>query len=563
MEKTATTPSRTGHRLRNLLSDCREALFSRTMKITPLCSLAMFLAAGLSAAVVDVPSKVDSVTVYPGYAKVTRTFVAELPAGASTLRFSGIPEGADLSFVQIDPGEGAALSLGMGSGECEFKDADKSEALLALEAKVRGLVAQKDALAAEKDVATAYAASRAALVASINKGLAETGNGELIALAQAAYDDAAAALAAAREKGAAIDEKLRLLELGLAAAQEAVEKQTARERATSASYSVEAISAGGKTVGTVSYLVSGCAWEPSYIAKADTAAGTVAITYLANISQNSGEDWTDAVLTLETSRPGSGLKPVEPPAVVLSQGRGRGYGSSIAMKSMDAAWAPEAAAAPVPMLDNAVSVTGTLTGFNAVLKDRSSVPSSEAATTLTILVREEKADFHTETIPLSAETAYLIAKMKNPFPLPVLAGKVQAVVDGSTSGSGFLEETLPGEDLTLGLGANQKVTVERRTIAEKGKNSGIFGGKRVENRSYVNKVTNHMAVPQKIIVRDRVPLSKDEKIEVKLDLPANATPDTETGLFNQEVTLKSGESIELPTKFRVSYPSDWVISGNF
>jgi uncharacterized protein (TIGR02231 family) len=329
---------------------------------------------------------------------------------------------------------------------------------------------------------------------------------------------------------------------------------------------VEAVSEGGKTSGTISYLVSGCTWTPSYIAKADTAAGTVAITYLANILQNSGEDWNDAALTLETSRPGSGLKPVEPPAVMLQQFTEPYYRSAGAISkslAMEEEWSDKAPLPPVPMMANAVSVAGTLTGFNAALKERASVPSSEAETTLTILVREEKTDFHTETIPLSAETAYLVAKMKNPFPLPVLAGKVQAIVDGSTSGSGYLEETLPGEDLTLGLGANQKVTVERRTIAEKGKNSGVFGGKRVENRSYVNKVTNHMSVPQKIVVRDRVPISKDEKIAVLLDLPANATPDTETGLFDQEVTLKPGESIELPTKFRVSYPSDWKITGTF
>jgi uncharacterized protein (TIGR02231 family) len=536
------------------------------MKITPLCTLAIFLAAELSAAAVDVPSKIDSVTVYPGFARVTRSFAADLPAGASTLRFSGIPANADLSFVQIAPGTGPALSLGMGSGESDFKDADKSADLLALEAKVRELAAQRDALTAEKDAANAFAGSRAALVTSINRGLAETGKGELIGLAQNAYDDAAAAQAAALVKNAAIDEKLRLLSLDSAAAELAVEKQLARERATSASYSVEAVSEGGKTSGTISYLVSGCTWTPSYIAKADTAAGTVAITYLANILQNSGEDWNDAALTLETSRPGSGLKPVEPPAVMLQQFTEPYYRSAGAISkslAMEEEWSDKAPLPPVPMMANAVSVAGTLTGFNAALKERASVPSSEAETTLTILVREEKTDFHTETIPLSAETAYLVAKMKNPFPLPVLAGKVQAIVDGSTSGSGYLEETLPGEDLTLGLGANQKVTVERRTIAEKGKNSGVFGGKRVENRSYVNKVTNHMSVPQKIVVRDRVPISKDEKIAVLLDLPANATPDTETGLFDQEVTLKPGESIELPTKFRVSYPSDWKITGTF
>jgi len=534
------------------------------MKTTSVCALFLFLAAGLSAAVVEVPSKIESVTVYQGVAKVTRSYAVDLPAGSgATLRFSGLPASLDQSYVQVSVSEGAALTLGMVTCDSDFKEADKSPALLALEAKLRDLDTRRKALSGEREAALALARSRVALVDSINRGLAETGKPELIALSQNAYADAAAAVVTANASVAGIDEQLRLLVLDADAAREVLDKQMAREQATSLKYSVEAVSAGGHTKGTISYYVPSPSWTPSYIVRADTTKGTVAITYLAGISQNTGEDWNGVTLTLETSRPGAGAKPVEPSPIVLQQFTGPVYGRS-ASKSLDYFEASAAPAPPPPASAyNSVAVTSSLTGFRAEVKGIVSVLSSDNATVLTLMDRDIPTDFHTETIPLSAETAYLVGKAKNAFPLPILAGQMQAIVDGSTNGTGYFEETLPGDELTMGLGVNQNVVVERKVVTEKGKNSGIFGGRRVEERSYVNKITNNMSVPQRIVVRDRLPITRDDKIEVKLLQPAAAKPDTETGLFDQEITLQPGQSIELPTQFKVSYPGDWKITGGF
>ena len=538
------------------------------MKTTPICALFLSLATALSAAVVDVPSQIQSVTVYQGVAKVTRSFELDLAAGpGATLRFSGLPQSVDTGFVQVSVTEGQPLSLGIVTMSADFAEADKSPALQALEAKLRELLNRQKALGVERDAVNALAGSRKALVDAVNRGLAETGKPELYDLSRRAYEDAAATLAASQAKMADIDEQLRVLAIDIAAAKDAADKENAREQQTCVKYMVEALSAGGHSKGTISYYVNGPSWSPAYIARADTVKGNLGITYLAGITQNTGEDWKDVALTLETSRPGAGAKPVEPSPIFLQQQTAY-YGRS-ASKSMD--WVePEAAASapppPAPALAafrTQATVEASSTGFRAEIPGRQSVLSSETETVLTLMEKSCAADFHTETIPLSAETAFLLGKTKNPFPLPVLAGKMQAIVDGSTNGEGALEETLPGDDLTLGLGVNQNVVVERTTVTEKGKNAGVFGGRRVEERSYVNKITNHMSVPQRIVVRDRLPISKDDKIEVKLLQPSGATPDTETGLFDQEITLKPGESIKLPTQFRVSYPADWKISGGF
>jgi len=66
----------------------------------------------------------------------------------------------------------------------------------------------------------------------------------------------------------------------------------------------------------VSYLVSGAGWTPIYDLRLLEKEGnpTLEIAYLANVTQNSGEDWEDISLTLSTANPAqsSTLPELEP-----------------------------------------------------------------------------------------------------------------------------------------------------------------------------------------------------------------------------------------------------------
>lgn len=535
------------------------------MKTFPAYAIAlMFPFVGLSAATVEVDSTIDSVTVYQGTAKVTRTFEVNLPAEAGTrLHFSGIPSGVDQSFVQVASTDGEPLDFGVATFANEYKDSDRSQVLEELEAKLRAVEARKSLLEADKKALNDLVLSRHRLLASINQGLAETGKPELYELARSAYSELEAATRNSLEKGALIDEDLHKVNEELALAKEARDKQAARERDTSADYTVEVVSDGGLSRGTISYYVDGVYWEPSYVVKADTTAGSLDIAYLCSIRQNTGEDWKNVALSLETSRPSSGAKPREPKPVYLNK-----------MDLIASGMAEEAVpmtrnvtfAAKAKVMDERATAAGSIStvsataaGFSASLEGRVSVLSGDVQAVLPLTSRAMSCEFHTETIPLTSTDAFLVAKLKNAFALPMLAGSMQVVVDGSTNGTGRMEETLPGAEITMGLGVNQNVVVKRKTIAEKTGTGGLFGGKRVEERRYLTTVTNHMKVPARVLVKDSVPISRDEKIVVTLEKPAKADVDPEKGSFTMEQTIQPGASVELPTEYTIAYPSDWEI----
>ena len=544
------------------------------MKLLPLCTILLTLpCAGLWSETVDVNSTLDSVTVYQGGAKVSRTFEVNLKAGENdVLRFTGLPLTIDGALVQVGATEGAKLDFGVATLTSEYKAEDRSQTLKDLEAKVRGIEARIAGIEADRKAADDFVLSRKSLVDSINDGLAKTGKLELYELSKTAYADEEQASREAAAKIAKLDEALRVEGENLTAAKLAVEKQRQREASTAAKYSVAVVSTGGATKGEISYYVPAAFWSPSYVVKADTAAGSADIAYMCAVTQSSGEDWNNVTLYLETSKPSEGAKPVDPNVTVL--------------RKREPIMAMSAGAPPMPQEDVALdagtmrinstarmrkavpagamnAVTTSLTGFRAAISGRVSVPANGETTLLPLASKSIPCEFHTETVPATAETAFLVGKLKNAFDLPLLAGEMQVIVDGLTNGTGLVEETLPGAETTLGCGVNQNVTVERKKIADKGGQGGIFGGKRVETRSYVNKLTNHMKVPARVVVREAVPLSKDDKIVVELLQPKDAKIDPEKGSFEREVTLQPGASIELPTEFTVTYPSDWQVFPSF
>ncbi|MCZ0900813.1 mucoidy inhibitor MuiA family protein, partial [Microcoleus sp. HI-ES] len=54
----------------------------------------------------------------------------------------------------------------------------------------------------------------------------------------------------------------------------------------------------------VSYVVMRARWTPLYDLRVNTTNNQINLNYLAEVNQNTGEDWTGVALTLSTAKPG-------------------------------------------------------------------------------------------------------------------------------------------------------------------------------------------------------------------------------------------------------------------
>ncbi len=93
--------------------------------------------------------------------------------------------------------------------------------------------------------------------------------------------------------------------------------------------SVESAGAGDFELEVI-YTVYGAQWEPLYDARVQLLVpdspdglleGKLQLSYLAKITQNTGEDWNDVALTLSTAQPNLGTLPpkLEPLYVDVSR----------------------------------------------------------------------------------------------------------------------------------------------------------------------------------------------------------------------------------------------------
>jgi len=86
-------------------------------------------------------------------------------------------------------------------------------------------------------------------------------------------------------------------------------------------------------------------------------------------------------------------------------------------------------------------------------------------------------------------------------------------------------------------------------------------GKRI-TYEYLITVQNNKKTAERVIVVDQVPLSRNEKIVVKVLAPdGKEVKPTEEGSLKWTLELKPAEKRELTIKFTVDYPKDVDVSG--
>src|SRR5690606_27514857 len=121
---------------------------------------------------------------------------------------------------------------------------------------------------------------------------------------------------------------------------------------------------------------------------------------------------------------------------------------------------------------------------------------------------------------------------------------------------------MPGEKLELAFGADAGISVSRKLIKRYTENTGFSGAGRRITYDYEITVENHKKTEERIVIKDRKPVSRNEKITVKLLKPApNAIEQTPEGELEWDWQLPPGEKKTSPLSFSIDYPADADITG--
>ena len=249
----------------------------------------------------EAASSIDSVTVYPDGATVTRVIRLDLPAGDTTLLARDFPLTLDPSSLRIE-GEGGAR-LVIGSVESRQPRPAPPANLPEIDRRIESLRDQRAVL----DGAIAAAAARRKFAERFADaspaGIGEKGEARPLGEWRAAFAAIAEEIGVA--DNAIRDAKIKQRDLDRDIARLEAERSANPPRKLEVRIDLNAAEASSATL-RVTYAVRGARWTPIYDARLDTGAKdrkpSLELIRRAEIVQTTGEDWADVALAVSTMR---------------------------------------------------------------------------------------------------------------------------------------------------------------------------------------------------------------------------------------------------------------------
>lgn len=475
---------------------------------------------------------IAKVTVYRSRAGVTRSVDVPAEAGLWDLRIGGLPASIDSATLQAKVTGGKLLDVRFETRTIATDAATDPE--------LRKAIVRLEELRRERqqlDFAAKALESESKLLDAVTARIADGAGKEAGgALEPARLGEQMDFLARRRKDllGNALELTRRSQKLDdeIRAADAEVERRGGESRVEREAV-VSLATTGGDAGVELTYLVTDAGWRPAYSVRADPDAKTLSIEFDAVIVQASGEDWNSAALSVSTAEPSRRpLPPGIPPVFVepLPPPSEGGPGGVARFK----AGAPPAAAAPMArgvfgsagdeesgealarMMNDAEAVaTGAVVAY--AIPRPVTIPSDATAERKTrVATIEAKPTFSLVTRPLVDPAVYGKAVARNDSPYLLVAGPASVFVGGDSVGTARLDDVPPGGELAFWLGADRRIEAKRTLVAKTAGKDGLFEKSTVLEWKRRIELFNTGTSAVEVIVDDREPVSRDERIKVEL-----------------------------------------------
>jgi uncharacterized protein (TIGR02231 family) len=334
---------------------------------------------------------------------------------------------------------------------------------------------------------------------------------------------------------------------------------------------VEVISAGSLTI-ELTYVTAGAGWKPLYDLRLleEAPTPTLEVGYLAQVSQQTGEDWQSVELILSTARPAlaATLPELDPwyiqPRPPIAKHAQAAKPMAMAARAAPVPEAPQeaftlGAELEAEEMTASVSTSGAAVTYQLLVP--ASIPGDGAPHKVTVARYSLPPQLDYVTAPRLAEAAYRRAKVRNDSPYTLLPGSANLFAGEEFIGATQLEMTAPQGEIELYLGADDRVKVERE-LKRREVEKTIIGGKRRIHYGYEIRLENLLPVAVALTVHDQMPVPRHEEIKVRLEsAEPRPSKQTELNLLDWELSLQAKEKRALRFDFLIEYPQDMEVIG--
>ncbi|AFY31239.1 mucoidy inhibitor MuiA family protein [Calothrix sp. PCC 7507] len=524
-------------------------------------------------------SQIVAVTVYGNKALVTRLGTVSLTGMEQELVIPSLPVTLEPESVRVrGAGTVGVRLLGVSSDRIYTTEpvaervAQLTRQIQQIEADKRHLQAQVDALVLQSSFIAGLREKTeepfAQSLARKNLSLSETL--DFLNFLGSQYGEYAIAAGECKSQEQELDKQLQVLYASLQKIQTPHPKESfsliiATEVAGESEFELE-----------VSYMVNRASWTPLYDLRFHSTSNMVHLSYLAEVTQSTGEDWLGVALTLSTAKPGLGTLPpkLEPwyigtprPPVEFMDRRRLPSAPTIMLKPSSAAEAygqeedEVAESSPIKAETVVAEVTkqGSVVTFK--LNSGGNIPSDGAPHKTTIFQDDYPSSFDYVAVPRLVSFAYLQANVKNsPNGATFLPGKANIFRDDIFVGTTQLENIAPGQEFKLNLGIDESLKIER-DLVERQVDKKLISNQRRITYGYRLIITNLLNQETHLKLTEQLPVSRSEQIKVRLTRSNPHIQLGEMGILEWVLTLAPEEQREIYYQFTVEHPPELTVVG--
>jgi len=325
---------------------------------------------------------------------------------------------------------------------------------------------------------------------------------------------------------------------------------------------------------SLAYTVRNARWAPLYTLRAlpDTNEIELAVTGL--IQQRSGENWENVKAQLSTASPSVESHPGElnpwtldiyvprpmPRMAAKAQDKVEGGVVGGVLGGVVGETALVAAPREAELATAAVLESGIHLNFE--ITRNVDIPSDGAPHKVPIDAQKLKVKFDYVSVPKLKESAFLRGTLKNTLAYPFLPGSADLFIIQDFVGSAQIPYVAANEEAKMYFGEDGQVKVKYEQVKKEKLNPGFLG--KTEKLHLVYKITiqNLRKNAAEIDVMDQLPISQNDKIEIKdVDIKPAQTKKDEKGILTWKLSLAPQEKKEITIDFTIEYPRDANIVG--
>ena len=563
-------------------------------------------------------SRITAVTVYSDRAYVTRTAGSELTAEEHTITFENLPSALVERSLQATGFGIAGASILDVTAKNIYVESTVNERVKGVEDQIKNLKSQRRIL---DDRGKILEEQRAFVQRMLQSSTNSPANGAATAVAarpsldewQRLYSYSEETLGKITTEQQSLDNQREELQARQTALELQLREWSGAKGRQSKSVAVRVqLTTPGRLEISLRYEIPNAGWTPAYDARLRSVERFVDLTYFGFVRNGTGEDWNDIALTLSTARPslGGGAPELRPWIADIARPTRSNVASlpmlgnnvmslSPTLTNPDLVGEVKLNLAPIDSelgrgnaqvqtrtrsgtqvavipkeVDASTSNADVETGITSVtfkVPGKVTVPGNNITQKVAMKENRFEATLQFQSTPKLLEAAFLIASATNSGDYPLLAGPMNTFLDDTFVANSRIKTVMPGEKFDLAFGADDGISVKRKLVNRFSEDTGLTSKSRKITYNIVVTLTNNKTTPEKVAFKEPTPVSRDEKIVVKVLAPqekeigtvANPREVTreEDGKLVWRVNLRPGEKREFPLRISIEYPGDISING--